>query len=222
MGAGITIRVDHEWVGRDLHDINQTRGVDFVDYSFGLSERDLVNETRFVETSPSSPCACVLYKEDLVGLRVPDNRLVEDGVARSLVGNERQLRVGADDIEELIIVNMKRLGLERFYRCPWWCEDLESHLSAGIHTRHKLCTGTETYSRHIGLRHWQHRWQHVEGLLIDALGLRRELVACGNGDRGSPRLRGCIHIDAGAEHGDSQGPKEHCVAGGEVARCATL
>ena len=91
--------------------------------SFSLLERNLLDDGRFVKTSARSRSSSVLNEEDLFGGRIPDNSLVKDGIAFRR-GDKSQSRILADDIEELIIVDVEGLLFERLLCHTGPCEDL--------------------------------------------------------------------------------------------------
>jgi hypothetical protein len=98
----------------------------------GIGEGDLLDDGGLVQAGTGGGGSGVLDEEDLVLGGVPDDGLVEDGV-RLGGGDEGQGGVLADDIVELIVVDVERLGGEGLLGdagpdedlggCKWWDSD---------------------------------------------------------------------------------------------------
>lgn len=108
-----TIGVHHLGVRCHRDDIDLAHGIGLVLGGLGLGQRDLLDDSRLVQSRTGIRGAGVLHEEYFVGRRVPDDGLVEQRIFVRLC-EERQCRVGPDDLVELVIVDMEGFGLEGF------------------------------------------------------------------------------------------------------------
>jgi len=103
----LTIRVWNFWVRWDLGHFDLARGIPRILDGICLLERDLENSGRLIYACTRVGIASVLDEEDLVVGFVPYHRLMIDGVLGRL-GKNRKSRIGTQDVEKLIIVDVKR------------------------------------------------------------------------------------------------------------------
>ena len=108
-----TIRIHHLGVRCYRDDINLAHSIGLVLGGLSLGQRNLLDDSRLFQSRTGIRGAGALHKEDFVGRRVPDNSLVEQRIFVRL-GEERQCRVGPNDLVELVIIDMEGLGLEGF------------------------------------------------------------------------------------------------------------
>lgn len=103
----LTIRVDDLGISIDTHDVHASTTIRR-SHGSCLFERNFKNVVRSLQTRPSGPRTGVLREKDLVGGRVPDHCLMEQGIAL-LAGDEGERRVVPNDLVEFVIVDMEWL-----------------------------------------------------------------------------------------------------------------